>query len=992
MTWRRVVLSALVPLLLAGACLALLALRPVALKTSLYDLVGSAAERFPEAVRTQSAGLVPVVVSSADPQAARAPAEALEGALRSDDACRSVRLRVDGEGLSEILDFVGAHRAGLASPEAQELLATPEGRAKLARRFAKRIYSDPTPTLFSVADDPFGLAEGFVRSQQTSVSGWTPRDGMLTAEDANGVHVLLLLDLKPETAADTDALIAFKERLDAACASVARDGVTIVASGVPLHTATTARACKTEITWLSVVSLLFIAGLSVLVFRSVRWIPWILFSLLVSGLAGGLALVAFFPSVHLMTLVFGTTLLGLVIDYSFHWLLQDADHRPVVIRSLVISWATTEVSLLPLALSSLPVLRQSATFLGAGLAAALLTVLFLYPREYPTPTRGRRVASGDGPVASGDGPVASRGGVGSTPRTLPLVVLIVLAPALAGLVRVRFATTPQALYTPTAELAAAERQFAELSGATDPDRGVLVVSGSDDLDGLLAVEEGLGLPADVPHLSRFLPSLSVRRAVAEDMARLYAEQGTRQAELLGLPALVPPPAPEAWTWDGLPEVAARPFACGRSLVVSSVPRPSGELPAGVVFCQPRRELAEVLSVWTREALARLGVSLLLMLGLLAVVFRGRAVRILLPSLVALSLVAGILGALNEPVNLFHLLAAFLLVGMSLDYTVFLHGGGRAALRPAFCSLATSLVGFGLLAFVSFPVVKAFGLALGAGLPVAFAAACVLMPRPKEAATEHGASPLGLEILWWIYRLLGLRFLHLLASATGLCIWLSSPAVRKASPRLAKMRWFTQSLADKLVVMAQGRNLPRVETDGSPDAQAFVEDVQARRGVFVLSSHVGTVEVLAALGECRPVFHAWMEFDRTGVFNRFYLHHAKRRQVVIHPISSFGPQTVFEAGDALDAGDCLLMAADRTFGRSRIEKVGDREFELAEGAFRFAAALDHPVYFVACVAEGGCRYQAIVRRLTGTAKELAAAYARALAEVSASYPDQWFKWN
>ena len=96
----------------------------------------------------------------------------------------------------------------------------------------------------------------------------------------------------------------------------------------------------------------------------------------------------------------------------------------------------------------------------------------------------------------------------------------------------------------------------------------------------------------------------------------------------------------------------------------------------------------------------------------------------------------------------------------------------------------------------------------------------------------------------------------------------------------------------------------------------MDDVREGKGVFVLSSHVGTIEVLAALGECDVVFHAWMEFDRTGVFNRFYLRHAKRRKVVIHPISEFGAGSVFAAGDALDRGDSLVMAADRTFGRVR----------------------------------------------------------------------------
>ena len=119
----------------------------------------------------------------------------------------------------------------------------------------------------------------------------------------------------------------------------------------------------------------------------------------------------------------------------------------------------------------------------------------------------------------------------------------------------------------------------------------------------------------------------------------------------------------------------------------------------------------------------------------------------------------------------------------------------------------------------------------------------------------------------------------------------------------------------------------------------------------------------------------MDFDRTGVFNRFYLRHANREKVVIHPISEIGMETAFLAGEALDRGDCLVMAGDR--GR---------------GAFRFARAMGHPVYFVACVWERE-RYVAHVRRLPGDdAKAMASAYDVARSALVVAHPDQLFEWG
>ncbi|MBO7721508.1 MAG: hypothetical protein J6T01_03785 [Kiritimatiellae bacterium] len=917
-----------------------------------------------------SSTIVPVLVSSVDPSAARRAAEALLPVLPSND-CVAVRARTDTE-LGTILDFVATNRAGLVSAAARELLASPEGRAKIARRHVKRLYADPSPPLFPPALDPFGLTEDFVKSLAASPTGWTTRGGWLTAETNGVTTVLITLDIKPVLTINTDALAAFKERLDAALATVRRGGVSAVACGVPIHTAMAAARCKSQVGWLSVISIAFILLLSVFVFRSVRWIPLLAFSLVVSALSGTIALLFFFRSFHMMTFVFGTTVLGLVIDYSFHWLLQKPGHRATVTRSLLVSFLTTEVSLLPLVFSSLPVLRQSAVFLGAGLAAALAVVLTFYPKPSDLPCHGPTEIW----LASGA-------------RWTKSVLLAVVAALLAvGLCRLRFGVTPQALYRPPPELASAERFLAERSGAADGEHGTLVISGG-TLEERLEAEESLNLPAGTPHLSAALPSLAKRRAAAADVARLYAEQGVAQKKRLGLAAIVPPSDPAPWRRSRLPSILTRTFLAKDALLIPSAPRSA--LPpltthsaprtphTSLSFWQPYQQLSDVLSDWTREALGRLGLSLALLLVLLAVVFRRAALSVAAPSLVALAVVGAVLGWRGESANLFHLLAAFLLVGMGLDYSVFLRAGRAAALKPAFCSLATSLVGFGLLSFVSFPVVQAFGITLGIGLPAAFAASFAIFVRhPRHlipnSQTEHAASPLGMEVLLLAYRIFGLRVLELMAGAVGVCAWAFSPAVRRASPDWRKVAAFARSLADKTVVMAGGRRLPSVETDGSADAAAFLADVRAGRGVFVLSSHVGTVEVLAALGDCRQTFHAWMDVARTSAFNAFYLRHVNRARVKIHPIDEIGLETAFWAGDALERGDSLVMAGDR--GR---------------GAFRFAHAMGAPVYFIACVAVSPGRYRAIVRRLPGETAAMENAYAAALGEMKAVHPGQWFEW-
>lgn len=900
---RRAVLWG-APVVLLVLAAGLFVRRPIAVRTSLDDLVGDGVEAIPAAVRTASADLVPVLIGPADDVAqAVAAARAIQARLPSDKLVPTAE---------NPLAALATNRYGLAALDDVRLLETSEGRARVAQKALKKFYASPLPPLFPVAEDPFALADGFVRAQMAARANWNVRDGLLTATDGHGAtSVVLPLRLRPEIAADADALIVFRAELNAVLSAVraAFPSVSVAACGVPLHTAVTAGNCKREINALSIFSFVFIALLSVFAFRSVRWIPLLAASLAVAALAGAAALLALFSEIHLMTVVFGTTVMGLVIDYSFHWLLADA-RRAAVTRNLAVSWLTTEISLVPLMVSSLPVLRQSAVFLGVGLAAALAYVVGGYPTRRRMPdglahTEARRHGGFRWGVRAG----------------CCLVALLIVV----GLYRVRFGTDLTALYRPPTELAAAERRFAELSGSADAERGFLVFD---------------------------------RATVAAHVEKLYAEQGERQRQKLGLSEAPCPPRGEPGAY-----------------AVASVPRPAEPLPDGVRFLQPRVQLGAVLARWTDETLVRLGFALALMLAALVVFCRRRAVEMFVPSVCAMAAVAGLLGLLGEKVNLFHLLACFLLAGMSVDYTVFLHNGGRAALKPALCSLLTSLAGFGALYFVSFPVVQGFGFVLGVGLPVGFVVAWLTRRRAPEtvAPTELAATPIGLEILWGLYRLFGLKALHLFAAAVGLCAWTFSRTVRCATTA-RKLVHFTRSLADKLVVMADGRDLPRVATDGSADAAAFVADVRAGRGVFVLSSHCGTVEALAALDGCAFTFHAWMDFDRTGVFNRFYLRHANRAKVVIHPIAEIGMATAFLAGEALERGDCLVMAGDR--GR---------------GAFRFAHALGHPAYFVACVWTGR-GYRAVVRRLPDETKAMAAAYEAALAELVCAYPDQWFTWR
>jgi len=106
--------------------------------------------------------------------------------------------------------------------------------------------------------------------------------------------------------------------------------------------------------------------------------------------------------------------------------------------------------------------------------------------------------------------------------------------------------------------------------------------------------------------------------------------------------------------------------------------------------------------------------------LLSCIYRPRtAVKILAPSIAAGIFSIGLAGICAQPVNLFHILAVFLIIGFGLDYSVFRAGGVKHSSDAVLLSCATSVFSFLLLSFTSFKLISSLGFILSAGLAVSY---------------------------------------------------------------------------------------------------------------------------------------------------------------------------------------------------------------------------------------------------------------------------------
>jgi predicted exporter len=120
-------------------------------------------------------------------------------------------------------------------------------------------------------------------------------------------------------------------------------------------------------------------------------------------------------------------------------------------------------------------------------------------------------------------------------------------------------------------------------------------------------------------------------------------------------------------------------------------------------------------------------------------YGGRTWRVLAPTAAASMLTLALLGFAGQSLQLFHVLALMLLLGVGVDYGIFMqerHGEGRDAPWLAVgLSAANTLLSFGLLGLSGTPALRAFGLTMLAGTALVWLAAPCFTLTEKESHAE-----------------------------------------------------------------------------------------------------------------------------------------------------------------------------------------------------------------------------------------------------------------
>jgi predicted LPLAT superfamily acyltransferase len=211
--------------------------------------------------------------------------------------------------------------------------------------------------------------------------------------------------------------------------------------------------------------------------------------------------------------------------------------------------------------------------------------------------------------------------------------------------------------------------------------------------------------------------------------------------------------------------------------------------------------------------------------------------------------------------------------------------------------------------------------------------------------------------------------------------------------------FASTILDRLYFMRGRYDLFDISIEGEP----LMEETLARgRGAFLLGAHLGSFEVMSAVGRRRPGLSVAMAM---------YEHNASRVAAFLRAASPGCAPEIIALGhlDAmlrisacLDQGKFVGMLADRTLGDAPAQVVSflGRAALFPSGPMRAAAALKRPVIFMTGLYRGGNRYHVVFRQIAdfsqpapgGREAAVRAAivlYASVLEAYCRSNPYNWF---
>jgi predicted exporter len=504
----------------------------------------------------------------------------------------------------------------------------------------------------------------------------------------------------------------------------------------------------------SVTLLLFIA------YRSKRYLILAIIPLASAFLAGIVTTSLLFNELHGITLAFGITLLGVTIDYPLHLFshLREGESAASAVQriwgTLRLGVITTCIGYLVLITTDFTGLQQLGVFTIAGLFAAALSSRLILPLLIPH-----------------DGPTVGLTGMqllASLPQPTPTLARLILVMGLLMAISLLFSPTSIwqddiGTLTPlSAEMIKRDRELRGQLRAPEPNQ--LVIIKGDELETTLQTAERLtkllqplvkqGVIGGFDSASRYLPSIQTQQARRAALPSREIIESRLNVALAGLPfrqdgftafvtSLDETRQLTPLTYDDLANTPPgmrltallRKQQAGWLLITPLSQVNDGGVVADLLrkhlpsaqYLNLRTETSRLVTGFRHQINERLvlGGGVMLLVLIVGLKSFTRALKTVLPVILALLITAALLHLAGVALSLFHLVSLMLVLGIGIDYSLFFGRSEDDGLERTHtlhalvvCALSTSLV-FGILGSSDLPVLRAIGQTVAIGVVISF---------------------------------------------------------------------------------------------------------------------------------------------------------------------------------------------------------------------------------------------------------------------------------
>ncbi|AJQ92967.1 hypothetical protein [Gynuella sunshinyii] len=517
--------------------------------------------------------------------------------------------------------------------------------------------------------------------------------------------------------------------------------ISVYKSGSVFHALFTTAQAKKEISFSMGLSLLAIIILIVGVYRS-AW-PAVISLLVLTNavLAGLLGLWIFFQQVHLLSLVFAVSLLGIAGDYGFHAMSTARHHRLWLNKirvPLILGLLTTIIGYLTLQFTPIALLHQVGIFMIAGLLGAFLTVT-VSARQLIQNIHKRTPAREHCPLLQ-----PLNNAVYSFRLLVSAGLILVLTATAMWIGRPLFDDDTQLLYAKSTTLAN-EAKIIQHWRENYSHQYVFIDSpeaerASEALDHFVNTLEHDGI--QTLSLQPLLRNTQQQQEATALM--LAAKTGgflnfIRDDYGMKLPTFEEDAASIEDQLAALPELSSSLYVTGSAGTgfsvrfktesnLQEIKQISNQL--GLVYVDIPAQISAKLGQYRQHLLTLTVISVLLVAVVLWVRYGYRRVAwTLSPILLAMAVSAILTVLIQGELNTFHLISQLLILALGIDCVIFYADKGltQEVQQSVLLSAGSSTAVFAILAFSHTPAVASFGLSIAIGL------AAILILSPMAAS-------------------------------------------------------------------------------------------------------------------------------------------------------------------------------------------------------------------------------------------------------------------